>query len=567
MQEIFRALLVVFVIALGVFWFAKTALTETAIAPQDFDRRRNLWLWLTLALFLSHNFWVFMAISAGLLLVGARQEKNLVALLFSLVLAVPLMDAQLPALGLVNYLFELNFMRLFSLLVLFPAFLLLRRQPGTAALGSNYAERFVLGYLLLLFALQLPPGNITSALRFGFLLFVDIFLPYYIASRSLKTLQDFRDALASLVLVAAVMGVIGLFEYLKGWLLYSNIAGALDASWSLGQYLSRGTSLRALANTGQPLVLGFVLAVALCAYLFVRESISSPKMRTLGLLGLLLVLVAPLSRGPWVGALSGYLVFWLLGPQGLRTVSKKGAMGLGLLLLAMLSPFGAALIDHLPFVGTVDSQNVVFRADLLSASLKVIARNPLLGTLDYYSAPELEALRWGGDNGIIDIVNSYIAIALGSGLIGLGLFVGFVLCVVYGVFGAMRGAASLDPEIPLLGRALLAAMACTVITIYTVSSLSFIPIVYWVIFGMGVSYQALVQLHTKVKPIAANPLGQLSLGRPAPRRRAAPAARERSIDPRREIALFPDATRKMPLFDEATREMPLDYEAAPPLRE
>ena len=559
MQEIYRALLVVFFIALGVFWFAKTALTETAIAPQDFDRRRNLWLWLTLALFLSHNFWVFMAISAALLLVGAKQEKNLVALLFGLVLAVPLIDAQLPALGLVNYLFELNFMRLFSLLVLFPAFLLLRRQPSTATLGSSYADRFVLGYLLLLLALQLPMGNFTSALRFGFLLFADIFLPYYIASRSLKTLQDFRDTLASLVLAAGVMGVIGMFEYLKGWLLYSNIAGALDAPWSLGQYLSRGTSLRALANTGQPLVLGFVLAVALCAYLFVRESISSPKMRTLGLLGLVLVLMAPLSRGPWVGALAGYLLFWLLGPQGLGTVSKKSATGVGLMLLVMLSPFGAALIDHLPFVGTVDAKNVVFRGDLLSASLKVIARNPLLGTLDYYKAPELEALRWGGDNGIVDIVNSYLAIALGSGLIGLGLFVGFVLCVVSGVFGAMRAVATVSSELSLLGRSLLAAMACTIITIYTVSSISFIPIVYWLLFGMGMAYQALVreEINIKIQSIPANP--RLVVVRPAPRQRAPHAAQamRASVEP----------SRGTTLFAQANRETPLDCEATPPLRE
>ncbi len=90
--------------------------------------------------------------------------------------------------------------------------------------------------------------------------------------------------------------------------------------------------------------------------------------------------------------------------------------------------------------------------------------------------------------GIIDIVNTYIGIALSFGLIGLTLFVVFFVCVLQGIRKGMRSFPNEDDEARRLGRALLATLAGILITIVTVSSITVIPVVYWSVAGLGVAY-------------------------------------------------------------------------------
>ena len=90
--------------------------------------------------------------------------------------------------------------------------------------------------------------------------------------------------------------------------------------------------------------------------------------------------------------------------------------------------------------------------------------------------------------GIIDIVNSYIATALRNGLVGLLLFVGFFFSVLVGTWRRMNSADAKNTEMIDIGRALLAALACILVTIATVSSISFVPMIYYAIAGLAVAY-------------------------------------------------------------------------------
>lgn len=80
---------------------------------------------------------------------------------------------------------------------------------------------------------------------------------------------------------------------------------------------------RATATTGQPIVLGFVMMVALlfpvlCAALRVPRG----AMRTLLWLLMGMGLVAAMSRGPWVGAAIGLFVIALASTNPLGNVLK-----------------------------------------------------------------------------------------------------------------------------------------------------------------------------------------------------------------------------------------------------
>jgi O-antigen ligase len=158
---------------------------------------------------------------------------------------------------------------------------------------------------------------------------------------------------------------------------------------------------------------------------------------------------------------------------------------LALPLLAIV-PGGQKIIDLLPFIGSVEAENITYRQRLIDNSVIVIQRNPWLGSFDYRSTPEMQSLIQG--QGIIDIVNTYIGIALQMGLIGLTLFVAFFATIVLGIRKAMRSYPNKDDESRRLGRALLATLAGILITIITVSSITVIPVVYWSVAGLGVSY-------------------------------------------------------------------------------
>ena len=123
--------------------------------------------------------------------------------------------------------------------------------------------------------------------------------------------------------------------------------------------------------------------------------------------------------------------------------------------------------------------------------LIVIQRYPWFGSIDYLETPEMQAMMQG--EGIIDLVNTYIQVALATGFVGVGLFAGFFALVVIGVYRAMRSLPDRDGEVYLLGRALLSTLLAILVTISTVSNISIIPFVYWSVAGLGVAYVQIVK--------------------------------------------------------------------------
>src|SRR5262249_49952261 len=89
---------------------------------------------------------------------------------------------------------------------------------------------------------------------------------------------------------------------------------------------------------------------------------------------------------------------------------------------------------------------------------------------------------------IIDIVNTYAGIGLTAGLTGLALFVSVFLCAAAGVWRRMRSLADRQSDAYDAGRGLLAVLACVLVTIATVSSVTVIPVIYWLMAGLAVGY-------------------------------------------------------------------------------
>jgi O-Antigen ligase len=493
MPEILRSLIVVLIIAFTVFHFGKKTFITMGMSEADFEVRRNSWLIITLAAFLANNFWIFCAVTTGVLVYARKKDSSKVSLFIALLFAVPLFSAEITGLGIINYFFALNYFRLLSLLLLFPAFLALRRLSTSAPFGSLLPDKFILAFILIGLALQAPLDSATNVARTTFYAFIDVFLPYYVASRALNNTKAIHDFCASFVMAVVLLAGVGVVEYLKGWLLYSSLASALGVEWGYDGYLARGGSVRAMASTGQPIILGYVCAVALGLYFAIKNNIKTNSTRISITIVLVAGLFVSISRGPWLGGALIAIVFVALGPKPWVELPKMGFASVACVLLLLAIPSGEKIIDLLPFVGGVDVQTIEFRNSLLDNSIEVISRNPFFGSFDALTAPEMEELR---ANGIIDVVNSYIALALSGGLVTMSIFVGFFVSIVLQLFWIHRSRLLIDVDANIR-RALMASILGIMLIIFTVSSITYVPIVYWLVGGLGVGVIGAASRSTK----------------------------------------------------------------------
>jgi hypothetical protein len=487
MPEHIRALVVVVVLGMGVFVAARSAAIQ--LVPEiTFKRWRNLWLLSTLALFLSHNIWLCMMLMASLLLVYSRKESHVMGLYLVLLFVAPPAPATIPGFGIIDHFWTLDHYRLLALTLLLPAALSLAQRGTTLRLGGSPVDRMVLGYLILESLLAFRETSVTGGLRAVLSLWVDIFLPYYVASRSIRSMEGFRHALTGYVLAAMALSLIAIFEVLRSWRLYQAVLGALGFEGLYSHYLMRSGFLRPNASVGNSIVVGYVLVVALGFFLYLKELLAKPLHGWLGLAVLGLGIVASLSRGPWVGAAFLVVVFAVLGPRPVGRLFKLMFLGSVSLLVLSQLPYGQLLIDLLPVFGAQEQGNVEYRADLLTNALPVIERNFLFGSKNYLEAPELQVMMQG--EGIIDVVNSFVAVVLASGMVGLLLFVGAFACAFLQLRQGIRMArrAETVSTNAVLGRALWATLAAVMLIIYTLSSITAVPTVYWTVIGLCVAY-------------------------------------------------------------------------------
>ena len=489
MPEYLYALIQILFLATAFFAFADRPVA--AIMGRDhFTLRRNLWFGLTLAAFLAPSYLLYAFIAIPLLLYAKRNESNLTALFFFILFALPAAYFTIPGVGLINFLIELSHARMLELLILLPAFFSLIRQSDTQHFGRAGPDKVLLAYLLFTATLFLRELTITDTFRQIFYLFIDVFLPFFVISRSLKNLQSFKDAMLSLVIAIMVLALIAILESLRDWLFYKYVISGLGLEGGMTGYLGRDGMLRVSASVSHPIALGYLMVVGIGFYLFLQGSIPQKLIRRCGMALLACGLIAPLSRGPWTGAFVLLIVFIATGRSSVRRLIGLALAGMFAVLLISTLPGGDRVINLLPFIGATEKENVDYRANLFTNSMIVIKRHPWFGSVDYMETPEMLALFEGG---IIDVVNSYIRIALEKGFVGLGLFVGFFALVMSGIKRAMRSITDRQSEEYLLGRVLLSTLLAILVIIFTVSSISIIPLVYWSVAGLGVAYVQMVR--------------------------------------------------------------------------
>lgn len=484
----YKAMILVTFVTTIMFALAKPLFGQF-MSPQDYGRRRNIWIALTVAAFGVPNFWLYMAFAAAVLAYGGRKDSNPAALYLFLLLTVPPISKVLPVYGVINNVLTLNHFRLLSLVVLLPALLTAKTSADSGAYQEQkrsfaLPDTLIWSFIILQLALAFPYSSITSQLRQLMETCLDTVVPYYVLSRTVRSKQALTDAMAAFVLAIVVLAPLAVGEMVKGWPLF----GGIETSWEgsrMFAFLKRGDFLRAQVSTGHSLVFGFAVATAIGMWLSLRSQVESKLLRNLATLTLAAALIASLARGAWVGTAAVLLLFLVFG-RGAKTRMLKTLAGIGGVAAAVaISPWGSQVADYLPLIGSIDEGSVVYRQRLAEMSWLLIQQNPLFGTPFYLAY--MEELRTG--EGIIDIVNTYAGIALSSGIVGLSLWVLFFLVAAYRCFQGVRSTAQVDPDLSLLGAGLIACLGGSLVMIATVSDYLSIPMMMFSVASLALAFE------------------------------------------------------------------------------
>jgi hypothetical protein len=509
MPSILKAGIVVLAVAALIFRFAKpVALQFTAEA--DFVRRRNIWLILTAAAFLLPNFWLFALVAVPLLIWGGRKDDNPLALYLLLLQVVPQIPLELPTIG-IGSLLAIDMYRLLALFLLIPAARRLRRARDSEAIkGVTTVDVLIIGWGLVQLLFFVPadmPGaamqeSITGMLRRAVIYGIDICVLYYVASRCCANRRAIVEAMAAYCLAGAIYAALAVIESARHWLLYGDLYPLWTGHQWQDLYLFRGGSLRVQVSAGHSIALGYLLAMALGFWLYLQAHVTSKKMRIAVPVLLWAGLLATYSRGPWLGAICVYFFYAALGPRAFSRLIKAGLLAGGTLAALSATPVGDKVLRVLPiFGGSVDAGSITYRQMLAARSWQLIMASPFFG--DQLAFFKMEDLRQG--EGIIDLVNTYAAVALFHGFIGLALFVGFILIPLNRARLVIRANARTDADMSRLGAALGACILSTLVMLATCSFILSLEKMYYVLGGLTAAYAYLGRRRPaeSTQPVAA----------------------------------------------------------------
>jgi O-antigen ligase len=209
--------------------------------------------------------------------------------------------------------------------------------------------------------------------------------------------------------------------------------------------------------------MGYILSIGVMLSYFFIGKIKTLKVKSIFLI-LILGILASLSRGPWVGFVIALFILLFLER---KIMSYLVWGGIGIIAL-LVSPYSEKFISLLPGVGSDEGGTISYRQDLLVTSLEVIEENLWLGDGSFLANPKMQHLIQGEK--IIDIVNTYLQVALEYGVVALGLYVLMLLLPIKKLYKLSKTYNHSSEERGLCNL-FIAIMILTLVVIATVSSL------------------------------------------------------------------------------------------------
>lgn len=446
--------------------------------------RRLFWALISLSLcgYLVGSYWLFVILSPFLIsaLLPSRSESDAIIAFLFLLPVLPMLGKAL-VIGPVSLMY-MTWPRLLVLVLLLP---LLPRAMRIGPLFRYTTDKYVLLFLVLTSLLMFRDVSFTAGIRATFYQCIDYFVPYAVLSRLLRTPDQIRMALTSLVVALSFVGLINIFETIRHWHVYGALIQSVTGSFGTS-YETRIGLLRAYGPMDKPSACGFAFTAAIGSFWAISDTIRNRGTGTLILFLLALGLLLTFSRGSWVGAIFLGTAYLML--NNARVLVRFLMYSFLIAIPLAFVEFDDRIVEVLPFIGSETGEaarTVDYREDLLSASISVANENPLFGTPHFSSHPNLQALQQA--SGLVDIVNHFMLTLLTYGYIGLALFIAIFSSTIWG----LRKAAKQAPKkISTQLRALSWTILALLIVISTTSAVDKVGLILWCIVGISIAASA-----------------------------------------------------------------------------
>lgn len=473
-----------------------------------------IWTMVTACTFIVRDFWLTLALCGIILFLISKFERDRAVLYLLTFCLAPAFAVTMPGIGGINNLATLTYQDFLAILLLFPIVLTRDRMPDRS---GKIPATLLFIYFCLVTLLTLRQTTVTDTMRTSLSYFLGMIVPFLAFAKGVDKAQRMQRLLLALIFVSLPLALIGALELIKGWHVYES---AFE-SWGTMYYTARSGLLRSGGPVSDSIPFGLFFMVSIGFCLGIPAKLLSRKSRVMLFTTLIIGLFSTLSRGPWLGTFVIVLVFLLTGPKPLRSLLKFITLGGISAILLYPFPIWGKIMDILPYVGSeVNTGTADYRVKLLNNAWIVINRNPFFGSVDYFNTPEMQEMMQGQH--IIDVVNSYIGVALQTGFVGLSVFLLFFLACLIGLARAVLSLPETEFELKLMGRALFATLFGTLVTIFTVSSVSIIPYIYWILAGLCVAQTRIIRIHLSTsRSTVTTPRSMAELRKGAARRNSA----------------------------------------------
>lgn len=427
----------------------------------------------TVVEFLSYRPVIFVATSAFALVIAniwlGSDIKARLATFWMAVIIFPPLQTALPGVGGLSHVILLDHFRIAAIVLLLPAALQLMFSKTAPRKSSLALDVLVVIYPIFRIALLFGGITLTSSLRSCVELLLDLVLPYYVMTRGIRNEEDLRFVLQNLLVACMFAAAVAYLEAAARLNIYSELQWVYGVTWSLTHTLMRGGMNRVQAMTPQPILYAVQLLFTLGLWVALATARVRRPALIIGTLLLVGAMVLTWSRGPWIGAI-------VFGLSFLALKKVKPSIFAALLVVFVICGItvkamglDAAVITALKDVfggSQEDTGTILYRSQLLDSAIALVKQSPFLGVPDY--AASMQDLKQG--EGIIDIVNTYVSVALGSGLIGLALFLLPYLYMLGRIFKDLSGLeSSQDRSRANFLRAFAALIVGCLVTIFTTS--------------------------------------------------------------------------------------------------
>ncbi len=419
---------------------------------------------------------------------------SLAALCAYLLLSIvcPPISLDIGGVGGINSILKLDGFRLLALVVLtMPALRLLAAKKSPTHGSLLAMDVAILLYPVLRILMALPYSTTTTTARSVVETFLDVWLPYYVATRAIRSAADLRIVVVHVAIGLLFGASLGVVEELIRHNLFTGLEGVYGITWQLSYVLMRGNFLRVQAMTQQPILLAIAMVFGLGIWVWLR-GLEWRKLRAfLPFLAFFATLVFTWSRGPWLSAILLFGMFALL--RRFSGASVRIVLILGVVAAVGLKAAGADAVvaDGLTalFGGSEgDVSTIEYRRELLDTSLALIQQSPWLGVPNY--AAHMQSLKQG--QGIIDVVNTYLAVMLNAGVVGLACFMMPFLIVIHRLLGAVkrdeRGALTHGSRFAI---SMVAINVACLFAIFTASVFGLLPLLLLLIVALPAAWLAM----------------------------------------------------------------------------